>query len=70
MSRNKPRHKIKQNGAITSQWCSCCGYYNCDPMFAVDSFAQRKRDRRAKNKECIGCGKKLDKCSCKNKKGY
>lgn len=70
MGRNKPRHKIKQNGAVTSDWCTCCGMYNCDPMFSFNSIAENKRYNRRKNGQCIGCGQTESKCKCKNKKGY
>lgn len=70
MSKNKPRHKFKQDGTKTSYYCSCCGYYNCDPMFAPfpPTRAELKKEFRFQNKLCQGCGQKI--CKCKNKKGY
>lgn len=70
MSKNKPRHPIKQNGSITKNWCIHCGCYNCDPMLSPlhPTRAMQKRSYRYENKLCIGCGNKN--CTCKNKKGY
>lgn len=68
MSKNKPRHKVKQDGMITSEYCSCCSLLHCDPMFWEPTIANLKKRKRQECGECIACGKK--ECSCKNKKGY
>lgn len=70
MGRNKPRHKFKQDGVRTNNYCTHCGMYNCDPMFWTPTPANLKRNHRSRNNECIGCGKPEGKCTCKNKKGY
>lgn len=67
--KNKARHKFKQNGTRYLPICNCCGYINCDPMYAnYHTPAGRKLEYRKRNGLCIGCGKK--ECKCKNKKGY
>jgi hypothetical protein len=70
MGKNEPRHKVKQDGYLTHQWCFDCHCHQCNPMFEplIPTPSMRKRDKRRENKECLGCGKKI--CKCKNRKGY
>lgn len=68
MSRNKPRHKFKQDGYRTSDFCNHCMCHDCNSWFSVDTIAVNKRTQRRRDKVCEGCGK--DPCKCKNRKGY
>lgn len=48
--------------------CTGCGYPHCDPMFGINpSGAMKKIQKRLHNGQCMGCGKPLNKCSCKSK---
>lgn len=65
MAKNAKRHKIKQNGSRTSDWCTCCQKLGCDPYGCIDSSpAERKRRKRAALGQCRGCGR--ENCICRS----
>lgn len=66
--KQKKRHKFKKNGLPSGRYCQVCLSWGCNPMFALDTIATRKRMYRRRNNMCEGCGKIV--CSCKNKKGF
>lgn len=59
--------KRKRKRRVTSRNLCSCGHFNCDPMMSLDTPAHRKIQKRLQNGECMGCGKKIDECSCKHK---
>ena len=65
MAKNSKRHKIKQDGFHTNNWCTCCQNLGCDPYGCVhNSIAEQKRRKRAMLGQCRGCGK--EKCICRS----
>lgn len=60
----KKRWKTKLNGH-NRNYCQHCLCHHCDPMFFINSIANRKRLKRRELKLCESCGKK--ECQCKNR---
>lgn len=66
--KRKPRARFNQHGTHNYDLCTGCGYPHCDPMFGMNpSGAMRKIQKRLHNDQCMGCGKPLNKCTCKSK---
>lgn len=67
MAKNAKRHKIKQNGVRTDDWCTICQRLGCDPFgYIPGTPAEIKREKRYKLGQCIGCGKQKEKCACRS----
>jgi hypothetical protein len=65
---NAKRHKIKQNGVRTLDWCIYCMCLKCDPSGCFpNSIAYQKMRKRERNGQCIACGKLKAECSCRSK---
>lgn len=59
---NNNKRKFRKKRTTGQDMCSC-GSLGCDSAAHWGTIYGAKKDRRNKNKECIGCGKK--ECNCK-----
>jgi hypothetical protein len=63
--KQKKRLFKKQNGLSNKDYCHHCLSHYCNPMYYINSIANRKRINRRRLKLCEACGEKI--CLCKNK---
>lgn len=64
---NKKRWRVKQNGLSNKDYCQHCLSYYCDPMYHLDTIANKKRLARRRAGLCEACGKVKKQCHCKSK---